>query len=90
MLIVHYQNEEFCIESDDVEEGVYGDTEEVYNESIVDVKTSAQCIEFLKYITNKFISVGKEPPIEISNLKDRIKQLSQVQCRITQFFTKND
>ena len=90
MLIVHYQNKEFCNESDDVEEGVDEDTEEVYNERIVDVKTTAECIEFLKHITNKFISVGKEPPIEISNFKDRIKQLSQVLSRITQFFTNND
>ena len=71
LLIDNYQNEEFCDESDDVEEGVDGDTKEVYNENIVDVKTSAECIEFLKHITNKFISVGKEPPIEIANLEAR-------------------
>ena len=43
----------FCDESDDVEEGVVGDTKEVYNENIVDVKTSAECIEFLKHITQQ-------------------------------------
>ena len=46
MLIVHYQNKEFCNESDDVEEGVDEDTEEVFNERIVDVKTTAESLNF--------------------------------------------
>ena len=48
-------------------------TKDVSDESVVDVMTSAECLEYLKHITNKFISVGMEPPIEISNLEDRIR-----------------
>ena len=90
LLIDNYQNEEFLDESDDAEEREEGNAKEVSNENIDDVKTSAECLEFLKHITNKFISVGEEPPIEIANLEDRIRQLPQVQSKITEFFTKSD
>ena len=53
-----------------------GDTEEVYNECIIDVKTSAECIKFVKHISNKFISFANEPLNEISNVVTRIRILS--------------
>ena len=34
---------------------------EMSDKSVVNVKTPAECLEFLKHITNRFISVGMEP-----------------------------
>ena len=40
---------------------------EMSDKSVVNVKTPAECLEYLKHITNKFISVGMEPPIGFVN-----------------------
>lgn len=87
-VIDDFQSLEFHDVSEDDEDDVV--TKDVSDESVVDVKTSAECLEYLKHITNKFISVGMEPPIEISNLEDRIRQFPQVQTMITEFFANND
>ena len=33
------------------------------DKSVVNVKIPVECLEYLKHITNKVISVGMEPPI---------------------------
>ena len=38
---------------------------EMSDKSVVNVKTPAECLEYLKHITNKFILVGMEPPIGV-------------------------
>ena len=35
------------------------------DKSVVNVKAPAECLEYLKHITNKFISVGMKPPIGV-------------------------
>ena len=74
-------------EDSDSDEETVGVKEE-FEENIVSVKTSAECLEFLRHITNKFISVDKVPPIEIANLEHIIRQLPQVQPPITNFLPK--
>ena len=63
---------------------------EMSDKSVVNLKMPAECLEYLKHITNKFISVGMEPPIEISNLEDRIRQFPQIQTMITELFANNN
>ena len=38
---------------------------EMSDKSVVNVKTPAECLEYLKHITIKLISVGMEPPIGV-------------------------
>ena len=38
---------------------------EMSYKSVVNVKTPAECLEYLKHITIKLISVGMEPPIGV-------------------------
>ena len=67
-----------------------GENEEPENQEEVvnEVKSTDECLKYLRHINDRFIAPGLDPPMEITNFEDLLRRLPQRQSVVTDFFTK--
>ena len=50
------------------------------------VKSTLECLDYLKQIHNRFFATGLEPSLEIANFKDKLRSLPKHESYLTDFF----
>ena len=58
----------------------------IEEKEVKQVKSTLECLDYLKEIHNRFVTAGMEPPLGIANLEDKLRSLPKHQSYLTDFY----
>ena len=73
------------VQQQDTKQEVETDYVDESEEVITEVKSTNECLTYLKEVTNRFIASGVEPPIHITHLENTLRQHPLNHTKITDF-----